>query len=140
MVMRKFRKSVDHGDSEEQLNQSSAAPSPRVSKKLINGQDSLGLPPGSPSVRRRRSRIPSEEDDQLINFLVTGSNDGTGGPGSRERNASTGALGNAITNSLSDVQDIDYNDIPFRSPRLWLIGPWPAPQIQGTETNGRVCV
>lgn len=105
MVMRKFRKSLDHGDtangSEEQLNNnSSAAPSPRVGKKLINGgQDQLGLPPGSPSVRRRRSRIPSEEDDQLINFLVTGSNDGTGGigaPGSRERNASTGALGKRI--------------------------------------------
>merc|ERR1712106_669485 len=43
--------------------------------------------PGSPGMRRRRSRVPSEEDDKLINFLVAGGHDG-----SRERNISIGNI------------------------------------------------
>ena len=48
-------------------------------KTLISGpnlqdinSDMVNSPGGT---RRRRSRIPSEEDDQLINFLVTGQSD-----------------------------------------------------------------
>ncbi len=41
--------------------------------------------PCSPGLRRRRSRVPSEEDDKLINYLVAGGHDG-----SRERNLSIG--------------------------------------------------
>ena len=41
--------------------------------------------PASPGLRRRRSRVPSEEDDKLINYLVAGGHDG-----SRERNLSVG--------------------------------------------------
>ena len=44
--------------------------------------------PNSPGLRRRRSRVPSEEDDKLINFLVAGGHDG-----SRERNTSLGNIG-----------------------------------------------
>ena len=44
--------------------------------------------PSSPGLRRRRSRIPSEEDDKLLNFLVAGGHDG-----SRERNTSLGNIG-----------------------------------------------
>lgn len=47
---------------------------------LLNGEV-----PSSPGLRRRRSRVPSEEDDKLINFLVAGGHDG-----SRERNVSIG--------------------------------------------------
>jgi hypothetical protein len=44
--------------------------------------------PCSPGLRRRRSRVPSEEDDKLINYLVAGGHDG-----SRERNLSIAHIG-----------------------------------------------
>ena len=103
--MRKFRKSIDNGapsctvdeDKEMGLN------SPRLSRKfrgsfsgnsglagkgpsLPDGLNGSGdLPPASPASRRRRSRIPSEEDvdDSLMNFLTTSGN-------SRERGLSVG--------------------------------------------------
>merc|ERR1719420_2701177 len=50
--------------------------------ELLNGDV-----PNSPGLRRRRSRVPSEEDDKLINFLVAGGHDG-----SRERNTSLGNI------------------------------------------------
>jgi hypothetical protein len=106
MVMRKFRKSTDQGGGslDEAIALSAASVnSPKLSRKLRNGSLSDGLNaaasspaaaagtedmgPGSPSLRRRRSRIPSEEDDKLINFLVT-----SGYDGSRERNLSVGNL------------------------------------------------
>ena len=94
MVMRKFRKSVDNGEAEEQQKQLEAAVnSPRMgkSRKGLQGSMSEDLQTlGSPSVRRRRSRIPSEEDDQLLNYLVTGA----GGP--VEKNNSVGNLGKSF--------------------------------------------
>ena len=52
---------------------------------------STGDVPNSPGLRRRRSRVPSEEDDKLINFLVAGGHDG-----SRERNTSLGNIGKVL--------------------------------------------
>jgi len=52
--------------------------------------------PGSPGMRRRRSRVPSEEDDKLINFLVAGGHDG-----SRERNISIGNV-NSLPRNLGE--------------------------------------
>lgn len=107
MVMRKFKKSLD-----SQLSQNSAASkdsedesviqtplsTPRTTRRGRGGSFSgPGQPgntgefeavPSSPGLRRRRSRVPSEEDDKLINFLVAGGHDG-----SRERNTSLGNIG-----------------------------------------------
>merc|ERR1719410_966081 len=106
MVMRKFKKSLD-----SQLSQNSAASkdsedesviqtplsTPRTTRRGRGGSFSgPGQPgntgefeavPSSPGLRRRRSRVPSEEDDKLINFLVAGGHDG-----SRERNTSLGNI------------------------------------------------
>ena len=49
--------------------------------------------------RRRRSRIPSEEDDQLINFLVTGQNDGKS-----DKNLS---VGNLVAESQQNYGSLD---------------------------------
>ena len=107
--MRKFKKSLD-----SQLSQNSAASKDSEDESVIQtplstprttrrgrggslsgpGQSNTGelLPseavPSSPGLRRRRSRVPSEEDDKLINFLVAGGHDG-----SRERNTSLGNIG-----------------------------------------------
>ena len=105
--MRKFKKSLD-----SQLSQNSAASkdsedesviqtplsTPRTTRRGRGGSFSgPGQPgntgefeavPSSPGLRRRRSRVPSEEDDKLINFLVAGGHDG-----SRERNTSLGNIG-----------------------------------------------
>ena len=101
MVMRKFRRSLDNGNPNEDPESSpkpaavtalSGLNSPRLQRKGPRGGSfSDGLNNGdfgSPGVRRRRSRIPSEEDDQLFNFLVTGGQH----DGSRERNTSVGNL------------------------------------------------
>ncbi len=79
MVMRKFKKSVDNSEPDLH-NPEIGLNSPRLSRKNRGGsfsgpslQDSGDMGVNSPASRRRRSRIPSEEDDQLINFLVTGS-------------------------------------------------------------------
>ncbi len=45
----------------------------------------------SPGMRRRRSRVPSEEDDKLMNYLVSSGHDG-----SRERNLSVGNIGKIL--------------------------------------------
>merc|ERR1719232_2206296 len=105
MVMRKFKKSLDSQlsqtstvsgvsvaskDSEDENHTPYGTPktnrrgrggsfSGPTNAELLNGEV-----PNSPGLRRRRSRVPSEEDDKLINFLVTGGHDG-----SRERNIST---------------------------------------------------
>ena len=67
-----------------------------------------GEPEGvnSPGMRRRRSRVPSEEDDKLINYLVSSGNDG-----SRERNLSVGNIGN---NLVIKVTCILYNIYLYR--------------------------
>ena len=107
MVMRKFRKSLDNSDSAAAIAAAAAGAaggseenvnSPRLTRKTRGGSlsavalsaadPSSTLAADSPSVRRRRSRIPSEEDDQLINFLVAGGQH----DGSRERNLSVGNL------------------------------------------------
>lgn len=98
--MRKFRKSVDHSSS---LDESATPPglnSPHISRKSRGGSltgSSMLLPPGdpdaaigSPGMRRRRSRIPSEEDDHLINFLKGGRDE------SRDRTRSVGNLCESI--------------------------------------------
>ena len=54
--------------------------------------------PSSPGMRRRRSRVPSEEDDKLINYLVAGGHDG-----SRERNLSVGNVGKLNFNRLKQT-------------------------------------
>jgi len=108
MVMRKFKKSLD-----SQLSQTSTVsgvsvaskesedenPTPYSTPKTnrrgrggsfsgpTNAELLNGEVPNSPGLRRRRSRVPSEEDDKLINFLVTGGHDG-----SRERNISIGNI------------------------------------------------
>ena len=46
--------------------------------------------PSSPGMRRRRSRVPSEEDDKLINYLVSAGHTHD----NRERNLSIGNVGN----------------------------------------------
>ena len=109
MVMRKFKKSLDSQlsqtstvsgvsvaskDSEDENHTPYSTPktnrrgrggsfSGPTNAELLNGEV-----PNSPGLRRRRSRVPSEEDDKLINFLVTGGHDG-----SRERNISIGNIG-----------------------------------------------
>ena len=111
MVMRKFKKSLD-----SQLSQNSTASASKESEdEMLAVATPLSTPrttrrgrggsfsgpgaaaselmsgtevPSSPGLRRRRSRVPSEEDDKLINFLVAGGNDG-----SRERNTSLGNIG-----------------------------------------------
>lgn len=100
MVMRKFKRSLDHtaeADPDPALSESAISQqqligmnSPRLSRKNrgSSGEALNSEVPASPGLRRRRSRIPSEEDDKLINFLVTGGHDG-----SRERNLSVGNLG-----------------------------------------------
>jgi len=105
MVMRKFKKSLD-----SQLSQASTVSG--VSTLSKDSEDDIQTPyttpklarrgrggsfsgpgtgeqevPNSPGMRRRRSRVPSEEDDKLINYLVTGGHDG-----SRERNLSVGNI------------------------------------------------
>jgi hypothetical protein len=83
MVMRKFRKSIDNGTSPAAAAAANGDDdhvglnSPRLPRKskgpsLPDGlNDSIESPA---TARRRRSRIPSEEDDKLMNFLVSGSN------------------------------------------------------------------
>ena len=61
-----------------------SGPGAAAASELMSGTEV----PSSPGLRRRRSRVPSEEDDKLINFLVAGGNDG-----SRERNTSLGNIG-----------------------------------------------
>merc|ERR1719244_1658474 len=108
MVMRRFKKSLDSQlsqtstvsgvsvaskDSEDENHTPYGTPktnrrgrggsfSGPTNAELLNGEV-----PNSPGLRRRRSRVPSEEDDKLINFLVTGGHDG-----SRERNISIGNI------------------------------------------------
>ena len=110
MVMRKFKKSLDSQlsgtsttsvvsrESEEELPAGTPLSTPRTTRRgrggsfsgpgnnpdLLSGE----TVPSSPGLRRRRSRVPSEEDDKLINFLVAGGHDG-----SRERNTSLGNIG-----------------------------------------------
>ena len=80
MVMRKFKRPEDAGVngfdglSDDQL---AGLNSPRMSRRNRGGsfsgqavQDSSGPGFDSPSVRRRRSRIPSEEDDKLVTAAV----------------------------------------------------------------------
>ena len=109
MVMRKFKKSLDSQlsqnstaskDSEDESVIQTPLSTPRMTRRGRGGsfsgpgQNNTGelLPgeavPSSPGLRRRRSRVPSEEDDKLINFLVAGGHDG-----SRERNTSLGNIG-----------------------------------------------
>jgi len=106
MVMRKFKKSLDSQlsqtstvsnvsrESEEELVTPFGTPKagrrgrggsfsgPGTNADLLNGE-----PPCSPGMRRRRSRVPSEEDDKLLNFLVAG-----GHAGNRERTVSIGNI------------------------------------------------
>lgn len=105
MVMRKFKKSLDSqlsqasnvsGVSTVSKDSEEDVPTPYSTPKTVrrgrggsfSGPGS-GTPetevPSSPGMRRRRSRVPSEEDDKLINYLVAGGHDG-----SRERNLSVG--------------------------------------------------
>ena len=51
--------------------------------------------------RRRRSRIPSEEDDQLINFLVTGSQD------SKTPDNKNLSVGNLVAESQQNYGSLD---------------------------------
>ncbi|XP_040568629.1 uncharacterized protein form3 isoform X3 [Lepeophtheirus salmonis] len=112
MIMRRFNKSMSNPAADSTPASGEATPtgegslsavgsSPRLNRRHrggsfsgpsnenLNGDPSLG----SPSLRRRRSRIPSEEDDKLINYLVSGGHDG-----SRERN--TGIDSNQTYGSL----------------------------------------
>ena len=81
MVMRKFKKPEDNatslpnpdGSTDDLANPLIGLNSPRMSRKNRGGSFSgqvVQEPPNagydSPSVRRRRSRIPSEEDDKLV--------------------------------------------------------------------------
>ena len=109
MVMRKFKKSLDSHLSHN----STASKDSEVEDEVMTSQTPLSTPrttrrgrggsfsgpgaggdllnaeiPSSPGLRRRRSRVPSEEDDKLLNFLVAGGHDG-----SRERNTSLGNIG-----------------------------------------------
>merc|ERR1719510_873212 len=106
MVMRKFKKSLDSQlsgtsttsvVSEDEMPAGTPLSTPRTTRRgrggsfsgpgtnpdLLSGE----TVPSSPGLRRRRSRVPSEEDDKLINFLVAGGHDG-----SRERNTSLGNI------------------------------------------------
>ena len=102
--MRKFKKSLDsqmsHGstgkesEAEDDMLQTPLS-TPRTTRRGRGGSisgptnDLLNSEvPNSPGLRRRRSRVPSEEDDKLINFLVAGGHDG-----SRERTTSLGNIG-----------------------------------------------
>ncbi len=79
MVMRKFKK-PENGDTGSGSNLGDEDPliglnSPRLSRKNRGGsfsgqtvQDAPNTGYDSPSVRRRRSRIPSEEDDKLVKY------------------------------------------------------------------------
>ena len=134
MVMRKFKKSLD-----SQLSQNSTASAvskesedemtvggtplstPRTTRRGRGGSFSgpgtgellPGEVPSSPGLRRRRSRVPSEEDDtRLINFLVAGGHDG-----SRERNTSLGNIGKTVigqdrcTDSLLPAEQQVYGSL-----------------------------
>ncbi|QQP48745.1 Putative LOC100159987, partial [Caligus rogercresseyi] len=101
MIMRRFNKSMSNPQADSSPASGEATPtgegslsvvgsSPRLNRRHRGGSfsgpsnenlNSGELSLGSPSLRRRRSRIPSEEDDKLINYLVSGGHDG-----SRERN------------------------------------------------------
>ena len=105
MVMRKFKKSLDNGTGEE--NSEIGLNSPRLTRRNRGGSfsgpnlqdinsDMVNSPGGT---RRRRSRIPSEEDDQLINFLVTGSQDQKS-----EKNLS---VGNLVAESQQNYGSLD---------------------------------
>ena len=109
--MRKFKKSLDSQlsanstasrDSEDESVIQTPLSTPRTTRRgrggsfsgpganntgevMMGGEAAV---PSSPGLRRRRSRVPSEEDDKLINFLVAGGHDG-----SRERNTSLGNIG-----------------------------------------------
>ena len=112
MVMRKFKKSLDNtgGGDPDHPDSSIGLNSPRLSRKNRGGSFSgpslqdlngEGGSLNSPSVnRRRRSRIPSEEDDQLINFLVTGKADDS----SVKRNLS---VGNLVAESQQNYGSLD---------------------------------
>lgn len=105
--MRKFKKSLDSQlsqnstaskESEDEMVQTPLS-TPRTTRRGRGGSFSgptnaellNGDVPNSPGLRRRRSRVPSEEDDKLINFLVAGGHDG-----SRERNTSLGNIGKVL--------------------------------------------
>ena len=102
MVMRKFKKSLDNS---AENNPEIGLNSPRLSRKNRGGsfsgpslQEINGEMVNSPGgTRRRRSRIPSEEDDQLINFLVTGSQE-------KEKNLS---VGNLVSESQQNYGSLD---------------------------------
>ena len=103
MVMRKFKKSLDNSEENPEIGLNS----PRLSRKNRGGsfsgsgpslQELNGEMVNSPGgTRRRRSRIPSEEDDQLLNFLVTGSQD-------KEKNLS---VGNLVAESQQNYGSLD---------------------------------
>ena len=86
MVMRKFKKPEDiaasppnpDGSMDDLANPLVGLNSPRITRKNRGGSFSgqLVLDPqnagyDSPSVRRRRSRIPSEEDDKLVRIIFS---------------------------------------------------------------------
>lgn len=74
----------------------------------VNNGDQLmlnGEVPSSPGMRRRRSRVPSEEDDKLINFLVAGGHDG-----SRERNVSIGNV-NSLPRNIGLCEQSSYGSL-----------------------------
>jgi len=107
MVMRKFKKSLDSQlsqastvsgtgsvskDSEEEL--PTPYSTPKTTRRGRGGSFSGPGPgeaevPSSPGMRRRRSRVPSEEDDKLINYLVSAGHTHD----NRERNLSIGNVG-----------------------------------------------
>ncbi len=106
--MRKFRKSIDNGTSPAAAAAANggdedvvmASPRHPRTSKGPSLPDGLNEEVGSPaSVRRRRSRIPSEEDDKLMNFLQSGggggngNGNGNGGPSGKDRLSVGGALG-----------------------------------------------
>ena len=105
--MRKFKKSLDNGTGEEG-NSEIGLNSPRLTRRNRGGSfsgpqlqdinsDMVNSPGGT---RRRRSRIPSEEDDQLINFLVTGSHQDQ----KSEKNLS---VGNLVAESQQNYGSLD---------------------------------